>query len=311
MPALVVALADVMAEEAKWLESLRAERRLSPKTLEAYQRDLRQFLTFMTDHLGGAPELADLKDLRPADIRAFLARRRREGTGGRSLARGLAGVRSFFKHLEKRGYANPAALGAVRAPKHTKPLPKPLSQSEAVQTTQADEQLSETPWIAARDAAVLSLLYGAGLRLSEALNLTAADAPRTGVDVLRIHGKGNKTRMVPILPVIHQAVEQYIALVPHVLTPEGPLFVGVRGGRLNPRIVQLAIERLRGSLGLPETATPHALRHSFATHLLAAGGDLRAIQELLGHASLSTTQIYTAVDTDRLLAEYQRAHPRA
>ncbi len=313
-PALQFAARDVAAEVARWLGHLGAERRMSAKTLDAYSRDVRQFLVFMAEHLGGAPTLAELAKLTPQDVRAFMAARRAEGTSGRSLMRALAGIRSFTRFLERNGKGNTAALSAVRAPKVPKTLPKPLAIASAKQVSDADLRAGEDreTWILVRDAAVLALLYGSGLRISEALGLKRADMPAPGKgDAITVTGKGNKQRMVPVLPQVAALVADYIKLCPHDLPADGPLFVGARGGPLSPRIVQLAMERLRGALGLPDSATPHALRHSFATHLLARGGDLRAIQELLGHASLSTTQIYTAVDTERLLEVYRSAHPRA
>lgn len=305
---------DVAAEIGRWLAYLGAEKRMSPKTLEAYRRDVAQFLGFMTAHLGGAPSLKQLSKLAPADIRAFMAARRGEGAGSRTLMRALAGARSFARFLERNGKGKVGALSAVRAPKLARTLPKPLTATAARQVTDADMRAGEEreAWVLARDAAVLALLYGAGLRISEALGIKRKDAPVPGQsDSLTVLGKGNKTRMVPVLPQVAQLIADYLALCPYVLPPDGPLFVGARGGPLNARIVQLAMERLRGALGLPDSATPHALRHSFATHLLGRGGDLRAIQELLGHASLSTTQIYTQVDTERLLEIYASAHPRA
>ncbi len=256
--------------------------------------------------------LKQLAKLTPADVRAFMAARRSEGVGNRSLMRALAGTRSFARFLERNGKGKVAALSAVRAPKLPKTLPKPLAVSAARQITENSLREGETsePWIIARDAAVLALLYGSGLRVSEALSLKRKDCAG-GSDALTVIGKGNKTRMVPVLPQVAKAIADYVALCPLELPPNSPLFVGARGGPLSPRIVQLTMARLRGALGLPDSATPHALRHSFATHLLARGGDLRAIQELLGHASLSTTQIYTAVDTERLLEVYASAHPRA
>jgi integrase/recombinase XerC len=305
---------DVAAEMARWLGHLGSERRMSVKTVEAYQRDAHQFLGFLAMHLGGAPSLADLAGLAPADVRAFMAARRADGIGGRSLMRMLAGVRSFTRFLERHGKGQVAALAAVRAPKIPRTLPKPLPIASAKRVADADLRAGEErePWIFARDAAVLALLYGSGLRISEALGLKRGDVPAPGRgDTVTVTGKGNKQRMVPLLPPVSQLVADYVAICPYDLPADGPLFVGARGGPLSPRIVQLVMERLRGALSLPDSATPHALRHSFATHLLARGGDLRAIQELLGHASLSTTQIYTAVDTDRLLEVYRSAHPRA
>jgi integrase/recombinase XerC len=304
----------VAAELARWLTHLGAERRMSPKTLEAYQRDAGQFLGFLAQHQGGAPSLKGLAKLTPQDVRAFMAARRAAGIGGRSLMRGLAGARSFARFLERNGKGKVAALAAVRAPKVSKTLPKPLAAKAARQMTETDLRAGEerAPWIFARDAAALALLYGSGLRISEALSLKpdAIPAAEKG-GALIVTGKGGKTRMVPVLPQILRMISDYVALCPYDLPAQGPLFVGARGGPLSPRILQLTMERLRGALGLPDSATPHALRHSFATHLLARGGDLRAIQELLGHASLSTTQIYTAVDSERLLAVYKSAHPRA
>ncbi len=306
--------ADVAAEVTRWLGHLGDERRMSGKTLEAYERDVRQFLIFMAEHLGGAPSLRNLAKLSPQDVRAFMAARRGGGASSRSLTRTLAGARSFTRFLERNGKGKVGALAAVRAPKVPKTLPKPLTVATAKRIADVDLRAGEDrePWILARDAAVLGLLYGSGLRIAEALGLTRSDMPAPGRgDAITVTGKGNKQRMVPLLPMVSQLVADYVALCPYNLPGDGPLFVGAKGGPLSPRIVQLAMERLRGALGLPDSATPHALRHSFATHLLARGGDLRAIQELLGHASLSTTQIYTAVDTDRLLDVYKNAHPRA
>lgn len=303
--------ADVASEIKRWLDYLGAERRMSPKTLEAYRRDVGQFLSFMAEHLGGRPNLKQLAKLTPADIRAFMASRRGDGAGNRTLMRVLAGTRSFARFLERNGKGKVGALAAVRTPKLPKTLPKPLAASAAKQMTDIDVRAGEAreTWVLARDAAVLALLYGSGLRISEALGLKRKDA--NGGDALTVLGKGSKTRMVPVLPQVTKAIDDYIKLCPYDLPPDGPLFLGARGGPLSPRIVQLAMAQLRGALGLPDSATPHALRHSFATHLLAGGGDLRAIQELLGHASLSTTQIYTAVDAERLLDVYASAHPRA
>ena len=287
---------------------------MSAKTVEAYERDVRQFLLFLCEHLGGRVTLPALARLKPLDVRAFMAARRADGISSRSLMRMLAGTRSFARFLERNGKGKVGALAAVRAPKLGKTLPKPLAVPAAKRITDTDLRAGEErePWIFARDAAVLALLYGAGLRISEALGLKRQDmpAPTTG-DAITVTGKGNKARMVPVLAQVAQLAADYIALCPYELPADGPLFVGAKGGPLSARVVQLTMARLRGALGLPETATPHALRHSFATHLLARGGDLRAIQELLGHASLSTTQIYTAVDTERLLEVYRSAHPRA
>ncbi|MDX5592098.1 tyrosine recombinase XerC [Pseudovibrio sp. SPO723] len=307
---LIIAQPDLNAGIDDWLDHLGSERRLSENTLEAYERDVRQFLRFLTDHLGGAPAINDLKDLRPADFRGFLARRRQTGAQTRTLARGLAGVRSFLSFLERRGEVNAAGAAAVRTPRLPRSLPKPINVEDAKTIVSKDLAFEDTPWVEARNAAVFTLLYGCGLRISEALSLTPATAPKPSDKSIRIRGKGGKERLVPVLPVIVEAIEDYKAQCPHTLEPTGPLFVGVRGGKLNPRAIQLAMQKIRGALGLPDTATPHALRHSFATHLLSGGGDLRSIQELLGHASLSTTQIYTEVNSARLLDAYDKAHPR-
>ncbi|MBR1279050.1 tyrosine recombinase XerC [Bradyrhizobium sp. AUGA SZCCT0283] len=300
-------------EMARWLTHLRAERRLSPKTLEAYARDLRQCLTFLSQHWGTRVTLKRFAALEATDVRAFMAMRRADDIAGRSLMRALAGLRSFGRYLEREGKGKVGALSAIRAPKVAKSLPKPIQMAAAKRFADADERAGEErdPWIWARDAAVMALLYGSGLRISEALGLKRRDVPKPGEgDVLIVTGKGNKTRMVPVLQNVLVLIADYVAMCPHSLAPAGPIFVGARGGPLSPRIIQLTMERLRGALGLPDSATPHALRHSFATHLLSRGGDLRAIQELLGHASLSTTQIYTGIDSERLLEVYKSAHPR-
>lgn len=290
-----------------WLTELEAVRRLASKTLESYQRDLDQFLGFLAGHSGGAVSLDTLRQLRGADIRAFMAVRRSDGVGSRSLARGLSSLRSFLGHLERQGVLASEALNVIRTPKLPRSLPKALTVPEARATIATTEALEDRPWVAARDTAVLALCYGAGLRISEALAITRSDLEAAS---LRVTGKGGKVRLVPLLGAVRQAVEHYLDLCPFAAEPDAPLFRGVKGGVLSPRLVQMRVAQLRGALGLPPSATPHALRHSFATHLLSRGGDLRAIQELLGHASLSTTQIYTAIDTDRLLDAYRRAHPR-
>jgi integrase/recombinase XerC len=313
-PALPFAATDVAVEFMRWRRSLASERRMSAKTVEAYSRDVDQFLSFLAGHLGAKVTLVRLARLEPADIRAFMAARRAAGIGSRSLMRGLAGTRSFARFLEREGKGRVGALSAVRAPKVAKTLPKPLPVATAKRIADTDLRAGEArePWVLARDAAVLALLYGSGLRISEALGLKRQDVPVPGHgDSMTVTGKGNKQRMVPVLKQVLELVAQYVTLCPYDLPADAALFVGARGGRLSPRIVQLAMAHLRGALGLPDSATPHALRHSFATHLLARGGDLRSIQELLGHSSLSTTQIYTAVDAERLLDVYRRAHPRA
>jgi len=312
-PALPCAAADLLAVTQRWLAYLRSERRLSPKTQEAYARDVRQLLVFLGEHWGTTVTLQRFAALEASDVRAFMASRRADDIGSRSLMRALAGLRSFGRFLEQDGSGRLGALAAIRAPKVGKSLPKPIGIVTAKRLTEADLRAGEDrePWIWARDAAVMALLYGSGLRISEALGLKRRDVPLPGQgDVLVVTGKGNKTRMVPVLQNVLELIQDYVAMCPHPLTADGPIFVGARGGPLKARIIQLTMARLRGALGLPDSATPHALRHSFATHLLSRGGDLRAIQELLGHASLSTTQIYTGIDTERLLEVYRTAHPR-
>jgi integrase/recombinase XerC len=309
----VIAAADVQNAVEAWLAYLSVERQLSANTSEAYARDVGQFLGFLADHLKRLPTLPQLSALSARDIRAFLASRRAAGVGSRSLSRTLSALRMFYRFLERRGLGKNDAVRAVALPKLAHSVPKPLTASKATALVGgADIAHPDAPdWIVARDTAVLSLLYGSGLRISEALTLSRKDAPIRGRDMLRVTGKGDKTRVVPVLPIVREAVERYLALCPMPQGADDPLFVGARGGQLSPRIIQLLIARSRVALGLPATATPHALRHSFATHLLGAGADLRAIQELLGHASLSTTQGYTEVDREHLLKTYARAHPRA
>ena len=296
-----------------WLAHLAHERRLSPRTLEAYGRIGRLYLAFLERHRGeGALSLADMGVVTAAEVRAHLAERRSgdHPLNARSLGQTLAAIRSLHDHLDRRLDTPTPQLALVRGPRIKPSLPRPVTEDQArglLVESDADPDLA--PWGAARDRAVLTLLYGCGLRISEALSLTAADHPLP--ETLRILGKGGKTRMVPVLPAVRQAVADYLARQPFVLTPGDALFRAPRGGPLSPRHVQATVQRLRGRLGLPDSATPHALRHSFATHLLGAGADLRSIQELLGHASLSTTQKYTAVDAARLMAAYGAAHPRA
>ncbi len=301
---------DLRDATGAWLAHLAHERGQADKTLEAYERDLRQFLTWLKAALGHAPCLADLARLDAKNFRAFMAARRRSGFAGRSLARSMSGLRMFFRWLEAEEIARNRAVLQVALPKVPHGIPKPLTVEKAAAVVDGGAA-AELDWIAARDTAVLLLLYGSGLRISEALGIKRKDAPTAEREVLRVMGKGGKERLVPVLPVTRDAIARYIALCPYPLAPDTPLFLGAKGGRLSPRIVQFVLQRLRDTLGLPDTATPHALRHSFATHLLSAGADLRQIQELLGHASLSTTQVYTEVDRERLLAVYDKAHPRA
>jgi integrase/recombinase XerC len=300
---------DLDAALTRWREHLMA-RAASTNTIEAYERDWRQLCDWLAQRLGRAPSLADIRRLEPASFRAFLANRRRLGVENRSLARSMSSFRQFFRWLEASQDLKNHAILKVGTPKVARGLPRPLTVTKAADVVQPD-MAADLDWVRARDLAVLLLLYGAGLRISEALGLTLANAPVPGREALRITGKGGKERLVPILPAIQQAVVRYLELCPFTLEKDEPIFRGSKGGPLSPRIIQLLMERLRGALGLPETATPHALRHSFATHLLSAGADLRQIQELLGHASLSTTQVYTEVDRERLLKVYDLAHPRA
>ncbi|MDP3368385.1 MAG: tyrosine recombinase XerC [Brevundimonas sp.] len=297
---------------AAWLEHLAHERRLSANTLEAYGRIGKLYLSFLERHRGGQQRLADLGTITAAEVRAHLAERRSgdRPLAARSISQTLSAIRAFHNFLDRRCATPAPQLALVRGPRIKPSLPRPVSEDHArglMQEPQADPDAE--PWEAARDRAVLTLLYGCGLRISEGLSLTRADAPLP--ETLRIVGKGGKTRLSPVLPAVRDAVDAYLALQPFALAPSDLLFRARRGGPLSPRHVQATVQRLRGRLGLPPTATPHALRHSFATHLLGAGADLRSIQELLGHASLSTTQKYTAVDSARLLDAYSAAHPRA
>jgi len=299
-----------------WLEHLAHERRLSPRTLEAYGHIGRLYLSFLERHRGEPQALADLGQVTAAELRAHMADRRNgdgspgSGLNARSLGQTLAAIRGFHDFLDRRCETPAPQLALVRGPRIKPSLPRPVTADQARGLlNEPDTDADLEPWEAARDRAVLTLLYGCGLRISEGLSLIQADAPLG--DTVRIVGKGSKTRIVPILPAVREAVEAYLVLQPFVLQPRDALFRAKRGGPLSPRHVQATVQRLRGRLGLPASATPHALRHSFATHLLGAGADLRSIQELLGHASLSTTQKYTAVDAAHLLGAYAAAHPRA
>lgn len=301
---------DVDDALAAWLSHLAAEKGQSAATCEAYARDVCQFLVFLGVHNGYAPCVADLARLDAKTVRAFLSARRKAGVISRSLARTLSALRTFFRWLEREDILRNRAVAEIATPKLPHLVPKPLNVDAAklVVTERGDAQ---DDWIAARDKAVLLLLYGCGLRISEALGLKRRDAPLNGRDVMHIHGKGGRERLVPVLAIVGDAIAEYLQICPHAIENDDPLFVGVRGGPLSPRLIQLSMASMRERLGLPDTATPHALRHSFATHLLSAGADLRQIQELLGHASLSTTQAYTEVDRERLLQVYDQAHPRA
>ena len=303
---------DLQNAIGQWLSWLRHERRVAELTAEAYARDAGQLLWFLNEHHGEPPRLKTLTNLSRADFRAWMASRQAQGIEARSQARSLSAVKSLFRFLAKRELAANGAIAGLRAPKLPRAVPKPLTVGEAMDVVDEVASLQDEDWICKRDAAILMLLYGAGLRIGEAVSLNRRDLPEKGeARTLTVTGKGRKTRVVPLLPEIVAAVRAYLAACPWGGTGSDPLFMGAKGGRLSPRLVQKAMQTLRLALGLPETATPHALRHSFATHLLGAGGDLRAIQELLGHSSLSTTQRYTDVDAQHLLQVYQAAHPRA
>lgn len=289
------------------------ERRVSPNTVAAYSRDLEKFFNFIAEHTGDDVTVVVLEGLKPFDFRSWLAHRVKDGLSATSNARALSTIRTFYKWLEKTGRGENHAVRAIRGPKIPASVPKALSQADAEILVDEIDLLAAEPWIGARDCALVSLLYGCGLRIAEALDLNQSDVPekKTGSTMLRVTGKGQKERLTPLLPVVWDAIAEYRKLCPYAPGPDGPLFFGAQGKRLNPSVARKVLQTARRGLGLPETASPHALRHSFATHLLAGGGDLRTIQELLGHASLSTTQRYTQVDTARLMAEYAKAHPRS
>jgi len=294
-----------------FLSHLAGERRLSEKTVEAYQRDLSSFLDFMSSHLDEALHLGRLAELQTTDFRAYLAHRRRGSAplSPASVQRQLSAIRTYYRYLERRWDVKNSALPLIKGPRAKRPIPKALSIDGAKELIREGSRDKKHDWIDARNSAVLTLCYGAGLRISEALGLTGTDMPLG--DALVMTGKGGKTRLVPLLPIIRQAVDRYLKLCPYSVAADKPIFFGARGGALSPRIIQAEVQKMRIDLGLPETATPHALRHSFATHLLAGQGDLRTIQQLLGHASLSTTQRYTDVDADALMKTHKAAHPRA
>ncbi|MFY0692448.1 MAG: tyrosine recombinase XerC [Paracoccaceae bacterium] len=305
MSLIAPALRDLLQ---RWLSHLGSIGGASDNTIEAYRHDVTGFLSFLAVHHGDASGLGPLRKITPSDMRAWMAQERRRGVSARSLARQLSSVKSFYRWFAERDGFEATAVLATRAPKFQNKLPRPLAKEAAKAMIDTVGEQSRADWIAARDAAVVTLMYGCGLRISEALSLTAAQTPLP--ETLRIVGKGGKERLVPVIPAAARAVAEYMRLLPYSVDPQDRIFRGARGGPLSPRMISKAMEDARLQLGLPATATPHAMRHSFATHLLEAGGDLRAIQELLGHASLSTTQAYTAVDTARLMEVYNRAHPR-
>ncbi len=309
---MIVYLAEpaVGAAIEDWRAWLAHERRASDHTLDAYGRDLAAFLEFVSERLGYKPGLKDLENLKTVDFRGYLAMRMAKGFARTSTARAMSTLRGFFRFLDRAGIVHNAVIGAVRAPKTPRSVPKALSAEEALEAVDSVAELSDRDWIGKRDKALLMMLYGCGLRIGEALALNRNQAPEG--ETMVVTGKGSKQRLAPVLAAVREAVNDYLASIPYQSPgDDDPLFIGVRGGRLTARVAQRQMQRLRALLGLPETATPHALRHSFATHLLAGGGDLRTIQELLGHASLSTTQRYTEVDSARLTEVYRDAHPRA
>lgn len=292
----------------QWHAHLANIKHVSAHTLKAYQTDLFSFLEFLAEYEGAELGISSLKKIDLKTMRSWLAWRNRNELSAASTARALATIRNFFRYIDKHHGIENATIFQVRTPKVGKSIPKALDSQQALETIEAAAELSATPWIAARDTALITLIYGCGLRSAEALGLTYSQRPQN--DTLRIKGKGNKEREVPVLPQVHQALKQYLTLCPYAFNKDTPLFLGARGEQLNDRLLRKLMQQVRGYLGLPSTASPHALRHSFATHLLAGGGDLRTIQELLGHANLSTTERYTKVDSKRLMEVYQRTHPR-
>jgi integrase/recombinase XerC len=299
---------DVSAAIAAWRRWLEMEKRVSRHTLSAYTADLSGFLEFLTRYHGRPPSINDLSEARFMDFRAWLARQASDGLGTASRARALSGVRNFFRWLDRSGQMHNPTISLIQAPKLPERLPKPLTEGDAANLLTTAEEWASEPWVGKRDRALFTLLYGCGLRIDEALSLNRRDMPD---ETLVVTGKGRKQRMIPVLPVVREALEAYVAACPYALSDNGPLFVGMRGGRLNAAVAQKQMRALRAVMGLPDTATPHALRHSFATHLLTDGSDLRAIQDLLGHASLSSTQLYTDLDAEQMLGIYENAHPRA
>lgn len=292
----------------RWRRYLETERRVSVHTLAAYGRDIGTFFAFISEYKGCAITPESLAKMQVRDFRAFLAQRRGQGLSAASTARTLSSVRNLYRYLARAEAIENDAIDAIQAPKVPHRIPRPLSEEAARSTLETLADFADEDWVAARDIAVVSLLYGCGLRISEALSLNGGDIPRT--DTMRITGKRGKERVVPVLPVIRRAIDDYVGKCPYVLAPDSPLFVGKRGGRLSPRIIQTAMQKVRAALALPDTATPHAMRHSFATHLLSRGGDLRTIQELLGHSDLKATQVYTEVDSARLRDVYDQAFKR-
>ena len=309
-PALIApAAADLIDAISAWQRWLESEKQVSRHTVRAYLTDVHGLIRFLADHHAHTPSLTDIAGTDLSDFRAWLAQRATGGITAASRSRSLSGVRNFYRWLDRSGRLHNAAVGALKGPKLPRSLPKPLSEPDAAELLDVAEDIATEPWIGKRDRALFTLLYGCGLRIDEALRLNRRDAPTS--DILRVIGKGSKEREVPVLPAVSAAVRDYMSECPYPLGPTDPLFVGARGARLNAGVAQRQMRTLRQMLGLKETATPHALRHSFATHVLSGGGDLRAIQELLGHVSLSTTQRYTEIETEQLMTVYRSAHPRA
>ena len=305
---LAVCASDLSEKLQKWQDYLRHEKQVSKHTLRAYTGDITHFITFLNGHLGKAPSLNDLSSVGIRDFRAWMSRKAMDGTGNASRARSLSGVKNLLSWLDKQGIMHNAAIGTVRTPKLPHKLPRPLHEGQALNVLKNAGLLAKEDWIEARDRALFTLLYGCGLRIDEALQLNIKHKPRDGL--LRVIGKGSKERQVPVIDLVNSALQTYLDICPYPTEPERPIFLGTRGGRLNQGVAQKAMRSLRKTLGLPENATPHALRHSFATHLLQNGANLREIQELLGHASLSTTQRYTEINAKELMKIYKNTHPR-
>ena len=295
-----------------WIDFIKNEKRASPNTIDAYYRDIDAFISFLIEHIGGPLSLKNLEALVASDFRAFMAKKRRDGNGSKTIARLMSSIRSLFEFLNKIDVLKNNSINQIRMPKLPSSVPKALSLNQAKELIENDEIKKENPdWVHERNRSIFLLLYGCGLRITEALDLNIKDTPiEDWQDTIRVRGKGNKYREVPILPEVREGLKKYLNLYPKKYKFDDPLFIGVRGERLSPRIVQLLMQKMRSNLNLPENATPHSLRHSYATHLLQAGVDLRSIQELLGHASLSTTQIYTKVNETELLDIHKKAHPR-
>lgn len=307
---LVTACApDLAAAIGRWQDWLRSEKNLSPHTQRAYSADIGHFVRFLADHEDGAISLNKLAAVSLTDFRSWMSRKAMDGLASSSRARSLAAVKNFMRWLDRQGVLHNPAIATVRTPKLPRKLPRPLEQAQAMRVLDQAASMETDDWLGARNQALFTLLYGCGLRINEALSLDIAELPRDGF--MRVMGKGSKERQVPVLPLVEKIIAQYRDLCPFAETPDRPLFVGEKGGRLNQGLAQKALRQMRAALSLPETATPHALRHSFATHLLQNGANLREIQELLGHSSLSTTQRYTDVNAEEMLRAYKQFHPRA